>query len=122
MGDRVVYSIRQDEELSLNLYSHWGGEARFINLAVALQAAKPRIEMGDMAYTARIIISQLVGDQWDSETGFGLWASKEDGAYGGDWPDIVIDLVNLSVTDETGTHSFDRFIEYHSMKEEYLNA
>jgi len=24
MGDRIVYTIKQDSELSVNLYSHWG--------------------------------------------------------------------------------------------------
>jgi hypothetical protein len=111
MGDRIVFSIRQDESLSLNLYSHWGGYGRFIDLAKALEVAKPR--WTDATYAARIIVSQLIGDQWDSELGFGLWASTEHGDYGGDHPDIVIDLVNKTVSDETGTHSFDQFISYH---------
>ena len=120
MGDRIVYTIKQDKELSVNLYSHWGGHDRFINLAVALKAAEPR--WNDMSYCTRIIVSQLIGDQWNSELGFGLWASNSDGAYGGDWPDITIDLVNKTVIDDTGTHSFNSFIEYHMMKDEYLNA
>lgn len=120
MGDRVVYSIKQDKDLSVNLYSHWGGYDRFITLAGALKAAEPR--WNDMSYCTRIIVSQLIGDQWNSELGFGLWASNSDGAYGGDHPDITIDLVNKTVIDETGTHTFDDFINYHMHKEEYLNA
>ena len=112
MGDRIVYTIRQDKDLSVNLYSHWGGYDRFVTLARALKAAEPR--WNDAAYATRIIVSQLIGDQWDSELGFGLWASNSDGAYGGDHPDITIDLINKTVEDETGTHSFDSFIEYHS--------
>jgi hypothetical protein len=112
MGDRIVFSIKQDKELSVNLYSHWGGYDRFINLARALSAAEPR--WNDGSYATRIIVSQLIGDQWADETGFGLWASNESGMYGGDHPDIVIDLVNKTVEDETGTHSFNSFIEYHS--------
>lgn len=111
MGDRIVYTIRQDENLSLNLYSHWGGYDRFIDLARALQAAEPR--WNDSSYAARIIVSQLIGDQWAEEIGFGLWASTEHGMYGGDHPDIVIDLVNKTVQDETGTHSFTDFINYY---------
>jgi hypothetical protein len=121
MGDRVVYSIRQDKDLSVNLYSHWGGHDRFVTLAAALKAAEPR--WNDMSYCTRIIVSQLIGDQWNEETGFGLWASNENGAYyGGDHPDIVIDLVFMTVTDETGTHSFASFIEYHMLKDAYLNT
>lgn len=111
MGDRIVYSIRQDKDLSINLYSHWGGYDRFLNLANALHAAKPR--WNDSSYATRIIVSQLIGDQWGEETGFGLWASSEHGMYGGDHPDIIIDLTDKTVQDETGIHSFDSFISYH---------
>jgi hypothetical protein len=113
MGDRIVFTIKQDEDLSVNLYSHWGGYERFVNLARALEAARPR--WNDESYCIRIIVSQLIGDQWGEETGFGLWASKEDGMYGGDHPDITIDLINKTVSDETGTHSFDNFISYHGV-------
>ena len=112
MGDRIVYSIKQDKDLSVNLYCHWGGYDRFVDLARALQAAEPR--WNDGSYATRIIISQLIGDQWDQELGFGIWASSSDGSYGGDHPDITINLINKTVEDETGTHSFDSFINYHS--------
>lgn len=112
MGDRIVYSIKQDKELSVNLYSHWGGYDRFVDLARALRVAEPR--WNDGSYATRIIISQLIGDQWDQELGFGIWASSSDGAYGGDHPDITINLINKTVEDETGTHSFEDFINYHS--------
>ena len=112
MGDRIVYSIRQDKDLSVNLYSHWGGYDRFVNLANALRAAEPR--WNDSSYATRIIVSQLIGDEWAAETGFGLWASSEHGMYGGDHPDIVIDLVSKTVEDETGIHPFADFINYHA--------
>ena len=111
MGDRIVYTIKQDKDLSVNLYSHWGGYDRFAALAKALKAAEPRWD--DSSYCARIIVSQLIGDQWAEETGFGLWASNEHGYYGGDHPDIVINLINKTVEDETGTHTFESFINYH---------
>ena len=111
MGDRIVYVIRQDKDLSLNLYSHWGGYDRFAALAKALHAAEPR--WNDTSYAARIIVSQLIGSDWAEETGFGLWASNEHGMYGGDHPDIIIDLINKTVEDETGIHSFESFISYH---------
>ena len=113
MGDRIVYTIKQDKNLSVNLYSHWGGSDRFEALANALRAAEPR--WNDTSYAARIIVSQLIGDQWNEETGFGLWASDSDGAYGGDHPDIIIDLINKTVEDETGIHDFESFINYHGV-------
>ena len=113
MGDRIVYTIKQDKNLSVNLYSHWGGYDRFEALANALRAAEPR--WSDTSYATRIIVSQLIGDQWAEETGFGLWASDSSGAYGGDHPDITIDLINKTVEDETGIHSFEEFINYHGV-------
>lgn len=118
MGDRIVYSIKQDQDLSINLYSHWGGYDRFVTLARALQAAEPR--WNDSSYATRIITSQIIGDQWNDEHGFGLWASTEHGDYGGDHPDITVDLVNKTVSDETGTHTFEAFIAYHGMPAEVL--
>ncbi|NCW94744.1 MAG: hypothetical protein EBW79_07175, partial [Actinobacteria bacterium] len=67
MGDRIVYTIKQDKNLSVNLYSHWGGHDRFEALANALRAAEPR--WNDTSYATRIIVSQLIGDQWNEETG-----------------------------------------------------
>ena len=113
MGDRIVYTIKQDKDLSVNLYSHWGGYDRFEALANALRAAEPR--WSDISYATRIIVSQLIGDQWNEEIGFGLWASDSSGAYGGDHPDITINLINKTVEDETGTHSFEEFINYHGV-------
>jgi len=113
MGDRIVYTFKQDKELSVNLYSHWGGCDRFLDLARALKVAEPRWD--DMSYCIRIVISQLIGDSWNSELGFGIWASNSDGDNGGDHPDITIDLINKTVTDETGTHTFNDFISYHIM-------
>lgn len=112
MGDRIVYSIKQDKNLSVNLYSHWGGYDRFATLARALKAAEPR--WNDVSYGTRIIVSHLIGDDWADELGFGLWASNEHNMYGGDHPDIIIDMVNKTVEDETGIHSFESFINYHS--------
>lgn len=112
MGDRVVFSIKQENNFSINLYSHHGGYDRFIDLARALKAAEPR--WNDTTYATRIIVSQLIGELWNQELGFGLWASNESGYYsGGDHPDITIDLINKIVEDETGRHSFDSFINYH---------
>ena len=43
-------------------------------LADAVIKARPR--WGDPAYATRIAISQLVGDQWTSETGWGLHVNE----------------------------------------------
>lgn len=113
MGDRIVYTIKQKDGYAINLYSHWGGYDRFIDLANALAAARPR--WSDESYCARILVSYLINDSWTHETGFGLWASNEEGGgILGDHQDIIIDLVDQTVSDETGQHSFDSFISFHT--------
>jgi len=112
MGDRIVYTLKQSDTYAVYLYSHWGGSERYQSLAYALEKARAR--WSDETYAARIIVSNLIGPEWDSETGYGLWAGNGSGdMYGGDYPDIVIDLLKQTVEDETGTHSFEEFIKYH---------
>jgi hypothetical protein len=108
MGARVFFNIKQDENTWISLYSHWGEDSRHVDLAHAISKARPR--WSDASYATRIIVSQLIGPEWDSETGFGLWAGTE-GIY--DETSIDVDLVNQIVSDESGVHSFKSFCEYH---------
>jgi hypothetical protein len=110
MGARVVFNIKQNEGEYICLYSHWGEMTALEDAGRAIAKARPR--WGDDSYCARIIISQLIGDQWDSETGFGLWVSNEpcmDEAW------VLIDLQEQTVTAVDGTHSFEGFTNYHSV-------
>jgi hypothetical protein len=110
MGARVVFNIKQDEDVFICLYSHWGEESALEDTARAIEKARPR--WSDDAYCARIIVSQLIATEWDSETGFGLWVSTEpciDEAW------VLIDLQKQTVSAIDGTHSFEDFVSYHSV-------
>lgn len=73
MGDRFVVGFRATKESEpIWLYSHWGGAERTFDIAKALEASRPR--WTDAAYATRIAVSQIVGNNWDEETGFGLSA------------------------------------------------
>lgn len=73
MGDRVNYGVRVSEATPpVYVYSHWGGSEAKENLADALLHARGRLDMGDTEYGMRIIVSRLIGNNWESETGFGL--------------------------------------------------
>ncbi len=75
MGARTTWEIRTDSEgPSIYLYSHWGGDSKWSDTRRALEQAEPR--WGDSTYGARIFISQIIGTQWDSETGFGIMAGE----------------------------------------------
>ena len=104
MGARVIYNIKQGDDLYTCLYSHWGQTTAEEDLAFAISKARPRWD--DESYCARIIISQLVGENWDSELGFGLWASTEP-STDEEW--YLIDLPNNTVTGKNGTQDFETF-------------
>lgn len=74
MGDRTTWAIVTDEETekAIWLYSHNGGWSKLDDTRNALRAARPR--WNDVSYCARIIVSQIIGDDWNSEYGFGLLA------------------------------------------------
>jgi hypothetical protein len=110
MGARVFFNIKQGENNYISLYSHWGEFTMYSDMAQALEKARPR--WNDASYATRIIISNLIGTEWDSETGFGLFSGIE-GIY--DESYIDVDLVNKTVSDASGQHSFDEFVSYHSV-------
>lgn len=70
MGDRANFGFRQRNGETIVLYGHWAGHDMLKNLARAVEAARPR--WTDESYATRIAVSQLVGDNWESETGWGL--------------------------------------------------
>jgi hypothetical protein len=70
MGDRANFGFRDSKENIVFLYGHWAGHRMLENLADAVQIAHPR--WNDEAYATRITISQMIGEEWASETGWGI--------------------------------------------------
>lgn len=70
MGDRANFVFVQNDGNSIVLYGHWAGHNMLNNLAEAVWQARNRF--GDDSYATRIAISQMIGNQWSSETGWGL--------------------------------------------------
>jgi hypothetical protein len=94
----------------MTLYSHWGGDTKDQDLAAALQAAMPRIKMGDTSYALRIVVSQLIGDSWDSETGYGLYVGDNGGEE--QYSPVTVNFINNTVESEFMSHSFEDYINY----------
>jgi hypothetical protein len=94
------------------LYSHWGEDTMYQDLAAALQHAQPR--KGDESYYIRMAVSYLLKDDLLDELHYGLYACNPNDMGFMDHP-ITIDLINSTVTDDTGIHSIDEFINYHSL-------
>lgn len=74
MGDRANFGFVQPNGQTIVLYGHWAGYQMLGKLADAVIAARPR--WNDSSYATRIAISQLVGDQWNMETGWGLHVNE----------------------------------------------
>jgi hypothetical protein len=111
MGDRIIYNIKQKDGKYVSLYSHWGGSTGLNDLAKAIQKAEPR--WSDETYCARIITSQLVGDNWQDVLGFGLWASDEPAQYE-KWYVIDIQRQVVQGEDAPAPISFERLVEQHA--------
>lgn len=109
MGARTNFHFVEGEN-TLTLYSHWGGDSRKQDLAMALQHALPR--KGDGSYFLRIAISQIIGEYWNSETGFGLFINEPDNPeeqYG----TLIINLNNWTVSDDGLIKPIEEFISYY---------
>ncbi len=123
MGARVHFMFKEVNDTAIGepvspsvvLYSHWGADTWEYDLACALSVAEPR--WIDPSYGTRIVISNLIGEQWKSETGFGIYATTEIPDTWGD-PCVVIDFANLTVDGV----AFDTFVKYGLAKGEYENA
>jgi hypothetical protein len=74
MGDRANFGFVQPNGQTIVLYGHWAGHNMLGKLADAVIAARPR--WTDSSYATRIAISQLIGDQWNMETGWGLQVNE----------------------------------------------
>jgi hypothetical protein len=70
MGDRANFGFKQSNDETIVLYGHWAGYDMLSNLAEAVEKARPR--WTDESYATRIVISNLVGDNWHELTGWGL--------------------------------------------------
>jgi hypothetical protein len=111
MGARTNFTFKTLTG-DLTLYSHWGGDSKFEDLATALNAAMPRIAMGDTPYALRITVSQLIGTSWNEETGFGLHVGDEGGEES--YEPVTVDFTNNTVIHHGSSHSIQSFIDYYS--------
>lgn len=112
MGARINYVFKANmDKPYITLYSHWGETSWRTDLAAALEAARPR--WNDDSYSLRIIIDQLTKDSRDEETGHGIFLSNPEDIAFLDYP-VIVDVQAGLIEDETGEHTWDDFINYHT--------
>lgn len=110
MGSRTVWKIRTEfgADAVIHFYSHSGGESKFEDTKAALRAAEPR---WDHPYGARVFISQIIGDQWAQEHGFGIEVGKmSDSIFEESYYDAVVDFSTQRVTLGKMEWSFEDFM------------
>lgn len=107
MGARAQVEVKQGNSPSVFLYTHWGSSDLPQVVAEALASPAGRGRANDNEYLARIIFDRMVGSDQGDETGYGIGT----GAHGDlDYPPIVVDPDNLTVTHGGRTLSYDEFI------------
>ena len=74
MGDRANFGFKDSKGDIVFLYGHWAGHLMLQNLAEAVAHARPR--WNDESYATRICISQLINEEWQSETGWGITVNQ----------------------------------------------
>ena len=110
MGARCTFVFKQSEDLAIALYSHWGEDSMYQDLAQALQHAAVR--SGDREYYVRMAISHLLKDSILDETGFGIYACNPNDLGFMDHP-IIIDLTDNTIShDNVGHKDINSFISY----------
>jgi hypothetical protein len=113
MGARINFVFKDAEAAvgeptsSVVLYSHWGQDGWEVDIAKALEHAKPR--WNDSSYGTRMIISYLMQDSILDETGFGIYSIRGTNYDLGEQT-VVIDFVNKTVTDSVPV-KWDNFIQ-----------
>jgi len=116
MGDRANFGFRDSKEDIIFLYGHWAGHRMLENLADAVQAAEPR--WSDESYATRIAISRLVGDEWTSETGWGLTvnalADNEHKVPIIDWTNKTFTLMEEDLKTVVFTMDLSKFVAKYS--------
>lgn len=119
MGDRANFGFQETAGAPIvSLYAHWGGHEMMANLAYALDKARPR--WNDSGYATRICISQIIGDRWDDELGYGIYVDtlgdNEHSVPLVNWADRTVSLYRSDfwwwkdASDPKFTMDFDAFI------------
>jgi hypothetical protein len=99
MGARTNYTIvtTSNPAQNINVYSHWDGDESVSIMRNAIAVAMPRLKMGDIGYSTRILIDQLTKDGRDKEAGYGIYIC-EDVVYEEQYDYKEINLVDGTVT------------------------
>ncbi len=111
MGDRINIYFDQGTDCVVGLYMHWGGSEIDQILPFALEKAKNR--WNDPEYGTRIIISNILKDNIDGETGYGIFAVKRNIYHNVENGYRVVDFRNQIIHDDRSMAiTFNDYIKF----------
>lgn len=71
MGNRANFGVRQGEDVVF-LYGHTAGYNMMRTLANGLKTVQEFGRLSDESYATRILFSQIIGESWSGELGWGI--------------------------------------------------
>jgi hypothetical protein len=119
MGARTTWKVITNNSGAVTwLYSHWGGDSKFADTQRALFVAEPR--WNDFTYGARIFISNIIGNYWNEQTGYGITSTLADDPcpFEESYFYATVDFPNQTITLGSRTWTFEEFGEIPDCSEE----
>lgn len=101
MGDRAQVLVKDE---GVYLYTHWGGHAL---QAVVRRALARRERWDDPEYLARILFCEMIGDDVDGETGYGIGTNEH---CDNEHPVVVVNCADQTVTIDGAACTFEDYI------------
>lgn len=114
MGNRAAIGFRDNvSQCTLYLYLHWApADDLELLLAEAIKHASNRWD--DPAYATRMAICHIVGNEYDSEFGYGLTINRV--------PDLDIPHIPVIYWTEQFVRVFDKELQYIENSQESFEA
>jgi len=120
MGDRANFGFRQADGNTIFLYGHWAGYGMMNTFAHALKRVMEAGRVGDPFYATRIAISEIIGDCWKDDLGWGISVNylcdNEHKVPVVDWATAMVHLYDYDwkagiLTDEIYATPLNKFVE-----------
>ena len=113
MGDRANFGIRQADGNTIFVYGHWAGQNMLARFAKAIDRVVDAGRMGDDAYATRIIISDLIGEDWNQDMRWGITINTlADNEHKIPVFDLANDTVTLYNADFRTVTLTDKIVEF----------
>ena len=113
MGDRANFGIRQADGNTIFVYGHWAGHQMLARFAKAIARVESAGRIDDDSYATRIIISDLIGNDWSQDYSWGITINTlSDNEHKVPVFDLDNDTVTLYDADWRSNVPGDKIVEF----------